>query len=46
MQVKDVMSVPIEWVQLSLSIREAARKMRALKLGCIPVGEDGRLVGS
>ena len=45
MQVKDVMSAPIEWVHFSLPIREVARKMRALKLGCIPVGEDGRLVG-
>jgi CBS domain-containing protein len=45
MKVKELMSVSIEWVPPSLSIREAARKMRASKVGCIPVCEDRRLLG-
>jgi CBS domain-containing protein len=45
MNVKELMSAPIEWVHPTLPIREAARKMRAANVGCIPVGEDGRLLG-
>lgn len=45
MNVKDAMSRRVEWVHPSLPVREAARRMRALNIGCLPVGESGRLLG-
>jgi CBS domain-containing protein len=45
MKVKELMSAPVEWVHPSLPIREAARKMRASNVGCIPVCEERRLFG-
>src|SRR6201994_3271242 len=45
MKVKELMSIPIEWVHPSLPIREAARKMRASNVGCMPVCEERRLLG-
>jgi len=35
----------VEWVSPTLSLRDAARKMRDLDIGCLPVGENDRLVG-
>ncbi|HVE21188.1 MAG TPA: CBS domain-containing protein [Acidocella sp.] len=34
-----------EWIAPTLSITEAARKLRDHKIGCLPVGENDRLVG-
>jgi CBS domain-containing protein len=45
MHVRDLMSRPAEWVNPAIPIREAARKMRELRIGCLPVGEGGRLLG-
>ncbi len=45
MNVKDAMSSRLEWVHPTLPLREAARRMRALNIGCLPVGESGRLMG-
>lgn len=45
MQVSELMSKKVEWVSPTLPLREAARKMRDLDIGCLPVGENDRLVG-
>lgn len=45
MQVKSVMSQSAEWVQPSLQLREAAKRMRDQDIGILPIGEDDRLVG-
>ena len=45
MKVSEVMTREAEWVNPDLSIAEAARKMRDLNIGAIPVGENDRLVG-
>jgi CBS domain-containing protein len=45
MHVRDLMSRTVEWVNPIIPIREAARRMRALNIGCLPVGEGGRLLG-
>jgi CBS domain-containing protein/uncharacterized protein (DUF2267 family) len=43
--VKEVMSKEVTWVGPELSLQEAAKKMRDLDIGCLPVGKDDRLVG-
>jgi CBS domain-containing protein len=45
MQVSQLMSKKVEWISPTLSLQEAARKMRDLDIGCLPVGENDRLVG-
>ena len=45
MHVRDLMSRRVEWVNPVIPIREAARKMRDLGIGCLPVGEGGHLLG-
>jgi CBS domain-containing protein len=45
MFVREVMNSQVEWIAPTLSIAEAARKMRDHKIGCLPVGENDRLVG-
>ncbi len=45
MQVKKIMSKQVSWVAPTLSLQKAARKMRALDIGCLPVGKNDRLVG-
>ena len=45
MHVSELMSKKVEWVSPTLSLRDAARKMRDLDIGCLPVGEADRLVG-
>jgi CBS domain-containing membrane protein len=42
---KDVMSEPAVSVGPDTSIRSAARLMLERRIGCLPVVEDGRLVG-
>ena len=45
MLVHEVMTPHAEWIAPSLTLAEAARKMRDHKIGCLPVGENDRLVG-
>src|SRR6266540_3362426 len=45
MQVKDVMTRGVECVGPDATLREAARKMRDLDVGPLPVCENDRLVG-
>lgn len=45
MQIKDVMSRDVQVIPPDLSVNEAARKMRDLDTGFLPVGENDRLVG-
>ncbi len=45
MLVKEVMSPKVEWVAPELTITESAKKMREMKIGCLPVEENGKLIG-
>ena len=45
MHVNELMSKKVELVSPGTSLRDAARKMRDLDIGCLPVGENDRLVG-
>jgi CBS domain-containing protein len=45
MKVKDVMHFGAEWVDPETPITEIARMMRDDDIGCVPVGENDRLVG-
>jgi CBS domain-containing protein len=43
--VKEIMSTNVTWVGPDLSLQDAAKKMRELDIGCLPVGKDDRLIG-
>ncbi len=45
MQVKDVMTRNAEWIDPGTTSRDAARKMKALNVGALPIGENDRLIG-
>ena len=45
MLVKDAMTSKAEWVSPSISVREIAQKMKAKNIGCMPVGENDRVIG-
>jgi CBS domain-containing protein len=45
MLVKEAMTQHAEWIDPSISIKEAARIMRERNVGCLPVGENDRLIG-
>ncbi len=45
MLIKEIMSSSIESVDPGLSIADCARKMRDLDIGCLPVLNDGKLIG-
>lgn len=45
MQVKEIMTCSVETVDSEASLIEAARKMRSLEVGALPVWEDGKLIG-
>jgi CBS domain-containing protein len=45
MHVSEIMSGKVEWVSPDLSLRQAAERMRDCDIGCLPVGENDRLVG-
>lgn len=45
MRVREAMCGDVKIVNPGQSIREAARLMAELDCGCLPVGEEGRLVG-
>ena len=45
MQIKNVMTTNPTWVSCTTTIQDAAKKMQELDCGCIPVGENDKLVG-
>ncbi len=45
MLIKEIMSSSVESVEPGLSIAECARKMRDLDIGCLPVLNNGQLIG-
>ncbi len=45
MRVKKIMSSKVVWIEPDTSLRDAAKKMRDLDVGCLPVGKNDRLVG-
>lgn len=45
MQVKEIMTSKMESAGPDLSIQEAARRMRDLEIGSLPVWENGKLIG-
>ena len=45
MHVNEVMSKTVEWVSPTLPLKDAARRMLDLDIGCLPVLENDRLVG-
>jgi CBS domain-containing protein len=44
-KVREIMSKNVTWVGPDISLQEAARTMRELDIGCLPVGKDDRLIG-
>lgn len=45
MLVRDAMTAHAEWIAPDISLTDAARKMRDENIGCLPVGENDRLIG-
>src|SRR3981189_1100184 len=45
MKVKDVMHKGVDWVSPTTPVTELAKLMRGHDIGCIPIGEDDRLIG-
>jgi CBS domain-containing protein len=45
MKVKDAMHKGAEWMAPTTPLVEIAKKMKDLDIGCIPIGENDRLVG-
>ena len=45
MIVKEVMSGYVQWISPEIRISEVARIMRDNRIGCVPVGENDRLIG-
>jgi CBS domain-containing protein len=45
MLVREAMTPEAEWITPDTTLIEAARKMRDRGIGCLPVGENDRLVG-
>ena len=45
MKVKEVMHKGVDWVSPDTPIIELAKLMRGHDIGCIPIGEDDRLIG-
>jgi CBS domain-containing protein len=45
MKVKDVMHKGVDWVSPNTTITELAKLMRLHDIGCIPIGEDDKLIG-
>lgn len=45
MQVKEIMSRKVTWIGPEMSLQQAAKKMRDLDVGCLPVGKNDKLVG-
>ena len=45
MKVKDVMHKGVDWVSPDTPVIELAKLMKGQDIGCIPIGEDDRLIG-
>src|SRR5271165_4759857 len=45
MKVKEMMHKGVDWVAPDTPVTELAKLMKAHDIGCIPVGEDDRLIG-
>lgn len=45
MQVREIMSKKVTWIGPDTSLQAAAKKMRDLDVGCLPVGKNDKLVG-
>lgn len=45
MQVQQIMQRAVSFAEPDMTIRDAARRMRAENIGALPVSENGRLVG-
>jgi CBS domain-containing protein len=45
MKVKDVMHKGVDWVSPDTPVIEIAKLMQGHDVGCIPIGEDDRLIG-
>ncbi|MDJ1157104.1 CBS domain-containing protein [Chelatococcus sp. SYSU_G07232] len=45
MLVREVMTPQVEWITPDVSLVDAASKMRDRGIGCLPVGENDRLIG-
>src|SRR5215208_7677317 len=45
MQVREIMTPDVQIADPNMTIRDAARKMRADNIGALPVGENDRLIG-
>lgn len=45
MLVKEAMTPHAEWIDPGVSLRDAAITMRDRNIGCLPVGENDRLIG-
>jgi len=45
MRVKEIMSKTVTWIGPETSLQAAAKKMRDLDVGCLPVGKNDKLVG-
>jgi CBS domain-containing protein len=45
MKVKEVMHKGVDWVSPTTPVTELAKLMRTRDVGCIPIGENDRLIG-
>ena len=45
MKVKDVMHKGVDWVSPDTPVSEIAKLMKGHDIGCIPIGENDRLIG-
>ncbi len=45
MLVHEVMTPHAEWVAPDITLKDAARRMSEQHIGCLPIGEEDRLVG-
>jgi CBS domain-containing protein len=45
MFVREAMTPHAEWISPDTSLVEVARRMRDHKIGCLPIGENDRLIG-
>lgn len=45
MIVKEVMSSHVQWISAEIPVSEVARILRDNSIGCVPVGENDRLIG-
>ncbi len=45
MQVKDAMTPHAEWISPEMSLKDVAQILRDKAIGCLPVGENDRLIG-